>query len=231
MLPKVELKFITNIKNIKYDGPILGLGLVILIFGLLVGPMIGLDTQDTTTLNGAFQVSQTVFSPTLAVTFEPTYYLLQPNTILHVKGNLSTNSDISSFKRTLLITTKGYYDDFSSNIGLLFNRHPFNTSNNIDYFESNYSILVEDLYSNSFARNLTNLDEIILDTDLVSDSYALVGLLESWNSTEILNGEHLSENIHLKAIVTMNRITVFAIGILSILIGIIVIFFSFRVKK
>ncbi len=231
MLPKLELIDISKLKNINFDGPILGLGIVFTIFGLLIGPMIGIDTQDTTVLDGSFQVSQTVFSPALTVTFEPTFYLLQPNTILHVKGNLSTSSAISLFKRTLLITTEKDYENFSNNIEKLFKKYPFNTSINIGHFESNYKTLVEDLHINSFARNFTNLDEIILDTNLVSDTYALIGLLESWNYSKVLNGEYLSENVQLRAIVKTSRITVFAIGILSTFIGIIVFSFSFKVKK
>jgi hypothetical protein len=231
MLPKLELTYISKLKNINFDGPIFGLGIVFIIFGILIGPMIGLDTQDTTVLNGSFQVSQTVFSPALTITFEPTFYLLQPNTILHVKGNLSTSSDISLFKRTLLITTENDYENFSNNIGQLFKKHPFNTSINIGHFESNYSVLVEELHINSFARNFTNLDEIILDTNLVSGTYALIGLIENWNYSKVLKGEYLSEKVQLKAIVKTSRITVFAIGILSTFTGFIVLFFSFKVKK
>jgi hypothetical protein len=193
--------------------------------------MIGSHTIDSEVIRSSFQASSTIFSPTIAIKFETTNYLLQPNTVFSVKGTLTTTSDENPFDQLLLITTQENYSTFSNSVSKLFKQYPFNTSDNILAFEANYTILLNDLITFPLAMNLTNLNETSLNTQLSSGSFAIVGVIERWNSAQILNGTRLLENIRLEVNITSSRFTLLTFGIGSIIAGIAVTYLSVRVKK
>lgn len=232
MVPSIGLRTLSEWrKKINFDGPILGLGILLLIIGALLGPLIGPNIIDTSSVSSTFQVSPIVFSPTIALTFETTNYILQPNMIHYIKGNLTTTSENDTFDQKLLLTTQEYYNDFSSQVSQLFQQLPFNTTENTQYFETNYSNLLDSLNTTSLASNLTYGKEMTLEAQLSGGSYTLMGVIENWNFTQVLNGTQLSESTELKISLTSSRSTVLAIGIISIFAGIIVTIVSFRLKK
>jgi CHASE3 domain sensor protein len=64
-----------------------------------------------------------------------------------------------------------------------------------------------------------------------SNSYTLVGIIESWNSSLILEGIELSETVKLEVSIRTNRLYIFLLGILLIIVGIIVSFLSVMIKR
>ena len=232
MVPTVNLSRLSEWRDkIRFDGPILGFGVILLVIGLVIGPMIGTHTIDSDSIRSSFQVSSTVFSPTIAIKFETTNYLLQPNTVFSLEGMLRTSSDDDPFDQILLLTTQENYSTFSSDVSKLFKQYPFNTSDNILAFETNYSILLNDLITYPLAMNLTNVNETSLHTQLSSGSFTIVGVIERWNFTQILNGSHLLENTRLEVRITSSRFTLLTLGLGSIIAGIGVTILSVRVKK
>lgn len=232
MVPRIEWRHLSEWpRKIKFDGPIMGLGVTLVVIGFMLGPMVGTHTIDTESVNGSYQVSKTIFSPTMTIAFETTNYLLQPDTLFLVKGSLITNSVNDPFDQVLLLTTQKNYNNFSNGVSQLFKQYPLNTSDNILAFEPNYQNLLDKLYANSLAMNLTNQNETRLNTQLLSGSFAFVSVIENWNSSQILNGTHLFENVRLEVTITSNRLSLMLFGTVSMIVGILVSFFSVRVKK
>lgn len=232
MVPTVNLSRLSEWREkIRFDGFILGFGVILLVIGLVIGPMIGTHTIDSDSIRSSFQVSSTVFSPTIAIKFETTNYLLQPNTVFSLEGKLKTSSDDDPFDQILLVTTQENYSTFSKDVSKLFKQYPFNTSDNILAFETNYSTLLNNLIIYPLAMNLTHADETSLHTQLSSGSFTIVGVIERWNFTQVLNGSHLLENTKLEVRITSNRFTLLTFGLGSIIAGIGVTVLSVRVKK
>ncbi|MFX0206563.1 MAG: metal-dependent hydrolase [Candidatus Hodarchaeota archaeon] len=232
MTPTININQVSEWRGkVRFDGPIMGFGIVLLVIGFLLGPMVGTHTIDSDSIRSSFQVSPTVFSPTIAIKFETTNYLLQPNTLFSLKGKLTTTSVENPFDQILLLTTPENYSTFSSGVSKLFKQYPFNTSENIIAFETNYTLLLNKLITYPLAMNLTNLNENSLDTQLNSGSFTIVGVIEQWNSTQILNRSHLLENTRLEVIITSSRFTLLTFGLGSIIAGIAVTILSVRVKK
>jgi hypothetical protein len=193
--------------------------------------MIGTHTIESDSIRSSFQVSSNIFSPTIAIKFETTNYLLQPNTVFSLTGTLRTTSDDNPFDQILLVTTQENYSIFSSGVSKLFKQYPFNTSDNILAFELNYRILLNDLITFPLAMNLTNLNETSLHTQLSSGFFTMVGVIERWNFTQILNGSHLIENTRLEVKLTSSRFTLLTFGLGSLIAGIGVTILSVMVKK
>jgi hypothetical protein len=232
MFPPVNINNLSKWREkIRFDGPILGFGVILLVTGFVLGPMIGTQTIDSDSIRSSFQVSSTIFSPTIAIKFETTNYLLQPNTVFSLTSKLLTTSDNNPFDQILLLTTQENYSTFSSGVSELFKQYPFNTSDNILAFETNYAILLNDLITYPLAMNLTNLNETSLHTQLFSGFFTIVGVIEQWNFTQILNGTHLVENTRLEVKITSSRFTLLTFGLGSVIAGIGVTIFSVMVKK
>jgi hypothetical protein len=233
MVPTVNLSHLSEWREkIRFDGPLLGFGIILLVGGLVIGPMIGTHTIDSDSIRGSFQVSSTTFSPTIAIKFETTNYLLQPDTVFSVESTLKTTSEDDPFDQILLLTTQENYNTFSKDVSKLFKQYPFNTSENILAFETNYSTLLDDLITYPLDMNLTKLNETSLHTQLSSGSFAIVGVIERWKDfTEILNGSHLLESTRLEVRITSSRFTLLTFGLGSIIAGIGVTILSVRVKK
>jgi len=163
--------------------------------------------------------------------FETTSYLLQPNTVFSVEGILTTISEENPFDQLLLLTTQENYSTFSSSVSKLFKQYPFNTSDNILAFKAKYTTLLNNLITYPLAMNLTNLNKTSIDTQLGSGSFTIVGVIEGWNSTQILNGSRLLENTRLEVKITSSRFTLLTFGLGSIIAGVAATYLSVRVKK
>lgn len=231
MMPTIEWKLFKDWSNdLQLDGPILGLGIILIVIGIAIGPMIGTHTIESDSTSTEFEISTSVFSPSIALKFDTTNYLLQPNTIFHLESTLVTESD-NSFDHVLLVTTEEEYDNFSTGVSDIFTQFPLNTSDDHDAFEVDFQNLLENLYASSLAMNLTNFKVTKMETKLQSGSFAVIAVIEDWNSTQILNGTHLSEDAELEVTITSSRITLLIFGLTSITIGIIISVISVRVKK
>ncbi|MFX1516236.1 MAG: metal-dependent hydrolase [Promethearchaeota archaeon] len=232
MMPNIKINQLSKWRrNFRFDGPIMGFGVVLLVIGFTLGPIIGSHTIDSKSIRSSFQASSTIFSPTIAIKFETTNYLLQPNTVFSVKGMLTTTSAENPFNQLLLLTTQEIYNTFTNSVSTLFKQFPFNTSDNILAFKANYTILLRDLITYPLAMNLTNLNETSLNTQLGSGSFTIVGVIEDWNSTQILNGSRLIENTRLEVNITSSRLTLLIFGIGAIIAGVAITYLSVRVKK
>ncbi len=84
-------------------------GLLFLITGLIMGPMIGDQVVDTSSVNSSFRISSSSFAPSLALTVEPTSYLFQPQTIMKISGSLTVQSNEGTFDHVLLLTQQKAY--------------------------------------------------------------------------------------------------------------------------
>ncbi len=232
MTPTVNLgRFSDWRKKLNFDGPILGLGVILLVMGFVIGPMIGTHTIDSDSIKGSFQASTTVFSPSLAISFETTKYLLQPDTVFFIEGTLKTTSNDDPFDQMLLLTTKECYNNFSSRISKLFKQSSLNSTDTVLEFVEEYQSILSDLITYPLAMNLTNHNETSLRTQKLGGSFALVGVIEAWNSTQILNNSRLYENVQLEVVVTSSRFTLLVFGLASMISGIVLLIFSVRVKK
>ncbi|MFX0015155.1 MAG: metal-dependent hydrolase [Promethearchaeota archaeon] len=232
MAPTINLnRFFEWRKKVHFDGPILGFGLVMIMIGFLIGPMIGTHTIDTDSLRSSFQISSTIFSPSIALKFETTNYLFQPSTVFSVNSVLTTSSNDNPFDQVLLLTTQDAYSNFSSRLSKLYKQSTLNTTESLLAFETSYGSLFDDFITYPLALNLTNQNKTSLNTQIYGGSFAIVGLIENWNSTLILNGSLLKENIRLEVTITSNRFTLLAFGITSMILGTGVLALSARIKK
>ncbi|MHA2346905.1 MAG: metal-dependent hydrolase, partial [Candidatus Hodarchaeales archaeon] len=80
MNPLSKINLLDRYKQFKYDGIVFGLGIIFIISGLMMGPLIGLETHEQRTIDSSFRISPEVFSPSVALAIEPNNLLLQPNT-------------------------------------------------------------------------------------------------------------------------------------------------------
>jgi hypothetical protein len=224
-------KLLSIYRNLHYERYVLSAGLLLVIIGLIMGPMIGDQVIDKDSVNSTLRISSGNFAPSLAISIDPPSYLLQPQTTMKISGSLTIQSNESSFAHVLLVTKQNSYSNFVSGISALFKVAPPNTSDNLMIFKSGYNNLLSMLYSDALAMNLTNLNETYIDTELEINSVALVAVIENWNDTSILEGIEQQMGVKLTIIVRFSRITVYLIGLGTIIVGILVIFISVNLKK
>lgn len=232
MTPQINLKEFLNWKrDLTYDRPLLGLGLILIISGTLTGPMIGIRTADSSSVSGTFEVSQSVFSPTVALSFESTLYLLQPGTAVHINGLMNVSST-SSLSHSLYLVSPSVYTLFTENTSETYFDYPLNSSQNEQMFRTKYQEFLTSLDTNSYAMappSDENVSRITLD--LPTGSYVLMGVLTDWNITQLLNGTGQGENVRLEIGFTTNRITMYIFGVVFLLSGIVTMIWAFRLKK
>ncbi len=214
-----------------FDTPVLSLGIILMIIGLLIGPMTGTHTVDSNSILTNFQVSSTTLSPVIAITFESTNYLLQPNTEHYTKGTLVMRSGSSQFDHLLFLSTQDSYNSFSNSVSELFRQHPLNTSDNILQFELNYQSLINEFSSGSILVNSTSTNETSLEAQLNRGSYALVAVIHNWNSTKVLNGMNLTAQAQLEVVIKSSRFSLLSIGIICFISGIMLLYLSIKIKK
>ena len=232
MLPDLNIKQkLSSKRKWHFDSPIMALGMILVILGLFIGPITGTHTQDSNSISGTFRVSTSTFSPVLAITFESTNYLLQPNTYYNVKGTLIINVLQSPFNHSLLLTSRSSYNTYLNEISALFRQYPFNTSDNIAQFEVSYQNILQEFTSSAISINSTVFNETTLLTNLNRGSYALIAIIDNWNTTKVLNGTSLTESAQLNVIITSNRFSLLIIGIFSIISGIALSVISVKIKR
>lgn len=231
MIPELNYKRLSTKINLnRPDGIIFGLGFILIINGLLMGPMIGPSIKTTDSITTTFQVSEEKFSPLVAITYETTNYLLQPNALETVHASLITEQS-PFFNTSLILTNKDNYNEFVAEISSIFKNYPPNTSENIVSFESAYVISRNKVVNTSLENNHSLQNVKNLYSMLPRGSYAIVGIVEDWNSSLLLNGTIQSAVVQLKLEVTSNRETIYILGIVCSLVGIVIAFFSFKVNN
>jgi hypothetical protein len=232
MFPKVSFKKMLLFKSrIKYDGYILTTGILILLIGLVMGPMIGTHVTDSSTNNSSFRISSNTFSPSIALSIDPPTFFLQPKTIMKVTGSLFVEPKSGDFDHVLLVSSQEHYNIFTRDLSLLFKESPPNSSENLVILRENYSILLNQLYSNALAMNLTNLNETTIYTEILSSPIIVVGVMENWNDSLVQSGNEQSMSVKLEITVTTSRLSLFILGLGSILFGSGVILISVILKK
>ncbi|MHA2304202.1 MAG: hypothetical protein ACXACU_02330 [Candidatus Hodarchaeales archaeon] len=232
MLPDLKItQRLSKKRSLSFDSSIMALGMILVIFGFFLGPFAGTHTRDSNSISGTFRVSTSTFSPVLAITFESTNYLLQPNTNYAIKGTLITSAQYSPFNHSLLLTSLSNYNTYSSAISALFHQYPFNTSDNIAQFEVTYQIILQEFTSSSISMNSTTFNETTIQTNLKRGSYALIAIIDDWNTTKVLNGTSLTESAQLNVIVTSNRFSLMIIGLISIISGTVLSVISIKIKR
>ena len=179
----------------------------------------------------SFRISSGNFSPSLAISIEPPSYLFQPQSTMQISGSLTIQSNEGRFDHVLLIAEQKSYDNFIVGVSALFKVSPTNTSDNLLIFKNGYNTLLSMLYSESLAMNLTNLNETSIETQLISNSVALIAVIENWNDTLILEGIEQNMGAKLAITVSFSRITVYLFGLGILIVGILVILFSVNLKK
>jgi hypothetical protein len=224
-------KLISMYRSLLFERYVLSAGLLLVIIGLIMGPMVGDQVIDKNSVNSTLRISSDNFAPSLAISIEPPSYLLQPQTTMKISGSLTIQSSEDSFAHVLLVAKQNTYNNFISGISALFKVSPPNTSDNLIAFKSGYNTLLSMLYSDALAMNLTNLNETSIDTELEISSVALVAVIENWNDTSILEGTEQQMGAKLAIIVRFSRITVYLIGLGTIIVGIFMIFISVNLKK
>ena len=118
-----------------------------------------------------------------------------------------------------------------SEIYLLFQTYPLNTSENIATFESSYLLKRNALVNNSIEINHTIQNESKLSSQLPRGNYAIMGIINDWNSSLLLNGTIQSAAVRLELELSSNRETVYFLGISLIASGIIIAYFSIKANN
>ncbi|MCK4848953.1 MAG: hypothetical protein KAT16_08020, partial [Candidatus Heimdallarchaeota archaeon] len=232
MAPKFSYSNYQRVRQkLAFDGYVLGAGLTLLLVGLIMGPLIGTQTIDIQSIDSTFKISPSVFSPTVALSNEPTNYLFQPNTIATITGTLTLQTTETDFDHVLLVSKKNDYSKFVSGLSALYSSTPPNTTGNLISFRENYSLLLNELYSTAIAMNLSNQYEKTINTQIISSSVILIGILENWNDTLLLEGIEQAMNTHLVIEVKTSRLTLFLIGSGAIISGVFLAIISVRLKK
>ena len=232
MTPSFTFSYFQNLRGkITYDGYVLGVGLVLLLIGSIMGPLIGIQTVDSKSIDSTFRISPTVFSPTVALSNDPTNYLLQPNNLAKVNGTLTLDTMVTDFDHGLILSKQGDYSKFISDLSALYSLTPPNTSENMVSFKEKYNQLVNELYRTAIAQNLTNQYEKNINIEIKSQRIVLIGIIDNWNDTLLLEGIEQKLNSHLTIEVKTSRLTLFLIGYGAIISGTLLLFVSVRLKK
>ncbi|MHA2276981.1 MAG: metal-dependent hydrolase [Candidatus Kariarchaeaceae archaeon] len=231
MNPLPKIKLLDRYKRVKYDGIVFGLGLCFIISGLMMGPLIGLETHEQRTIDSSFRISPEVFSPSVALAIEPNNLFLQPNTVMNIEGLLIIRTNGDSFKHIMLISEQHEYNVFNSDLGALFKVSPPNTTENMIIFKESYKNLREQLYESALAMNLTSSNETVIITRILNKPLILVGLIEDWNDSTVLAGNEITSSVQLSISVKTSRLTLFIIGVGGIICGVITILISVKLKK
>lgn len=218
-------------RKLSFDGYVLGAGLTLLLVGFIMGPLIGIQTLDIQSIDSTFKISSSVFSPTVALSSEPTNYLFQPNTIATITGTLTLQTIENDFDHVLLVSKQNDYSKFITDLSALYYSTPPNTTGNLISFRENYTLLLNELYSTAIAMNLSNQYEQTINTQIISKSVVLIGILENWNDTLLLEGVEQAMNTHLAIEVKTSRLTLFLIGSGAIISGVLLVIISVRLKK
>jgi hypothetical protein len=131
----------------------------------------------------------------------------------------------------LLLSKRNDYSKFITDLSALYSSTPPNTSENILHFKENYNLLVNELYSTAIAKNQTDQYEKTINIQITSQDIILIGILENWNDTLLLEGVEQTMNSHLAIEVKTSRLILFLIGSGAIVFGIFLIIISVRLKK
>ncbi|MHA1331285.1 MAG: hypothetical protein ACTSR2_09425, partial [Candidatus Hodarchaeales archaeon] len=91
--------------------------------------------------------------------------------------------------------------------------------------------LLLELYSSALAMNLTDLNETHVYRELQSGSYAIIGVIENWNNTAVLESHSLSEQAYLQVKIVSSRISLYTIGFFLSISGIVLVVFSIKIKR
>ncbi len=232
ILPKVSLERVKNLRTrIHYDGYVLVTGLVLVLIGGTMGPMIGLEVVDSSTNNSYFRISQTTFSPAIALSIDPPNYFLQSETIMRISGSFNVEPQTGNFDHVLLVSSRQNYNNFNRDLSALFKETPPNSSQNLETFKGNYSILLDRLFSTALAMNLSNLNETTIYTEILSKPIIVIGVMENWNDTILVSGGEQQMSVHLSITVRTSRLSLFIIGLGTIGVGIVIMIFSVILKK
>ncbi|MHA2170282.1 MAG: hypothetical protein ACXAB7_10350, partial [Candidatus Kariarchaeaceae archaeon] len=231
MNPLSKINLLDRYKQFKYDGIVFGLGIIFIISGLMMGPLIGLETHEQRTIDSSFRISPEVFSPSVALAIEPNNLLLQPNTVMNIEGSLIIRTNEDSFKHIMLISEQHKYNVFNSDLGALFKVSPPNTTENMIIFKESYKNFREQLYESALAMNLTSSNETVIFTRILNKPLVLVGLIEDWNDSTVLAGNEITSSVQLSISVKTSRLTLFIIGVGGIICGVITILISVKLKK
>ena len=220
----------SKISSVSYNGTALSLALILIVSGIVMSPLTGDSTKEQNSVAGSFLISNNSFAPSIAISFETTRYLLQPNTRYFVDGHLVISSADHSLEHVLLIARTSDYNSFTTGVSSLFEIFPLNTSENLLKFKEDYTNLLDTLYSTILGINLTNQNETYLNEVLSSGSYVLAGIIENWNNTEVLEGKLQVDQLFLEMEITSSRFSLFLIGLIVLLTGIGLVFTSIRIK-
>ncbi|MCK5645033.1 MAG: hypothetical protein KAJ19_29810, partial [Gammaproteobacteria bacterium] len=218
-------------RKLTFDGYVLGAGLTLILVGSIMGPLIGIQTVDAQSIDSTFKISPSVFSPTVALSSEPTNYLFQSNTIATITGKLTLQTIDTDFEHVLLVSKQKDYSKFVTDLSALYSSTPPNISENLISFRENYSLLRNELYSTAIAMDLSNQYEKTINTKIISSPVILIGILEKWNDTLLLEGIEQTMSTHLAIEVKTSRLTLFLIGLGTIISGVLLVIISVRLKK
>ena len=232
MAPRVSISNYQRLRRkLTFDGYVLGAGLTLILVGSIMGPLIGIQTVDAQSIDSTFKISPSVFSPTVALSSEPTNYLFQSNTIATITGKLTLQTIDTDFEHVLLVSKQKDYSKFVTDLSALYSSTPPNISENLISFRENYSLLRNELYSTAIAMDLSNQYEKTINTKIISSPAILIGILEKWNDTLLLEGIEQTMSTHLAIEVKTSRLTLFLIGLGTIISGVLLVIISVRLKK
>lgn len=227
-LPKIKRISIPQIIH-KIDLPILVGGIILLLIGSLMGPVLGPQMSDSKAISRSLEVSEKVFSPAIAFNFETTSFLFDPSATYHISAFLNVTSSKMVFLGELLISSTSRYNEFISYVGNLFSSHNMSDPLNATEFYNEYKVSYGTLIAAALAINDSNLPLLRLNESLSSGSYSLAYVISNWNMTALLNQESLIQNVELNLTIISSRYSIYLIGWVVILVsGVLILIATLR---
>ncbi|MHA1126498.1 MAG: metal-dependent hydrolase [Candidatus Heimdallarchaeota archaeon] len=185
-------KFFTKLKGFKR--PLLGLGLIVLTFGLTLGPAFKLNRTETRENTSYFTFSEDETNYGLAQSFE-----LDKNDALQLHGDFAGNNSACSIASA--IASEAQFNAINEDLNNLITQ--YNNDSNFEYswLTGNYTLIVHNFVSNSLAYDYltpNNTDYVIYTLPDKMKLYSIV-ILEDWNTSIDFDAEILViSTLHIK---------------------------------
>ncbi len=185
-------KFFSKMKDFKR--PLLAIGLIVLSFGLILGPAFKLNRTETRENTSYFTFTEDETNYGFAQSFE-----LDKNDILQLHGDFAGNNTECNI--TIAIASEEQFDAVNDDLDELITQYNNDSNFTYNWLTGNYTLVVDDFLNNSFTYDYltpNNTDSISFTLPAKMKLYSVV-LLEDWNTSVDFEAEILAlSTLHIK---------------------------------
>jgi len=197
-------------KKLKlFKSPLLAGGLILLIFGSILGPAFKLHRVENREYSTWLVFSEENTNYGIVQSFD-----LEKDDIISLEGNFAGNN--SACLVGAAIANEEQFSNVSTSLSELFDEYENNSSLTYSWLVSNYRMIIEDFFTNTIDHyyivpNITNEISFTLDTTM--KVYTMIFLTE-WNSTQ-----EFQTQAQIISTLTIQRYFEFYFGLSLIIIG------------